>query len=334
MKDNHINDMDEEIKKLSSSKENFKRHKKTKMIILLFAIILISVYIFIILYSPSINNEGFEDKSESPNQKIEYNESNDSNVIESKEKKVENEIKEEVNLEGQVPIALHDWATEPFNPKEFWSRDGIYNELYTSIEKDAYSFITAVSWMPSSSGDGINEYTPKTNDLNKEFLDDGFANPDFSYTLSEDYYKSFIVGIERILNPIFGGWKADGEMSNFDDMLDSDWWNSQENKDKTLNWNNELLNRNLPELYDGIFWGEINKDKGFDLIVKEIGQDDLNQPILKVNVPIKLSSFDKAGGIVSLEGNLMFTMLSNKDSTNTNNRVVFKDIDIFIQNNK
>lgn len=332
MKNNKDN-MDEEIKRLTvdNSKDRIKKGISVKGIILLSVLVLISIPVFIFLYSWSISNEEFVDKSKSPNQSIanNLNKENKDNIAD-RDKEEEPIEKEKVDLEGKYPIEIYDWSSKPFNSKGFWSKDGIYDEIYDSIRKDASRFITAVSWMPASKGDGVNEYTPKTNDVNKKLLDDGFPNPDFSYTLSEDYYKAFIVGAERILNPTFGEWNSDKEINRFNDMMENSWWKSLDDKDEVLNWSKKVANNeDLPNLYDGVFWGEINKDR--DLNVKEVGQDSLNQPILKVTIPVKFSAFDEYGEIISLEGNLKFTMLSNEDDSATN-RVVLKDIDISIGN--
>lgn len=319
MSNNDIDKMLGDLAKNDNQKK-YARKKRIKFFLKIFLIILLlSTIAGMTFYLSSKKMESeFEDRTGLPDW-----------LTSRKDVEKENEEKEEVNLEGKYPIEIYEWAKNPFDPKEFWAQEGIYDEIYKTIQKDAYAIITAAAWMPASKGDGVNDYIPKTNDVNEKLLDDGFPNPNFSYTLNEDYYKTFMVTIERILNPEFGDWDKDGQ---FSDIIDKKWLDKNKNKSLTLEWSEKLESEhNLPELYDNRFFGKINKKKQIE--IRDSGHDSQRQPILDVDVPVEFFAFDTKGETVILEGNLKFKLLSNEDSSNVNNRVIVKDVEITTKSN-
>ena len=320
---------------IDSNKDS--KEKSTKKIVMFtiaglfaFGVVLVSAALML------NNNPEFVDKSETPSwvEKEGINEEDGENDYDY--------------WEFEHPVELKDWATRPFERDEFWSIEGIEDEVL-EISREMQSFYSTVSWMKSGLPHPYEDEElagPFTNDISKRYLKDGSENPDFSYALSEDYQKAYVTYTERLLNPIFGGWvqaqsserniKNDSIYNQLKDMFSSEWWNNniKEGEDYSnlpivAEWNNgdwdkyNLAERNSNKY--GAFYGEVKETEDRYLTTKAIGLDEENQAIIEVSSPVEYSAFGADGELVKITGTLELTLRSDIEKLNVENRVIIDE---------
>jgi len=98
--------------------------------------------------------------------------------------------------ENPYPIVLKDWQTEEHNSSNSSEADEYFINSMNDNSSNIGSISTSI--LPS-------ENAGYTSDLNKQTIN-GAYNPLFSYWTSEIFNKEVGNYLERLLNPIYGGW--------------------------------------------------------------------------------------------------------------------------------
>lgn len=321
-----------------------KKKKSTKKVIvltisglLLFAGILSAGAIF--MNKP----QSFEDKTKIPDW-----------VEKKDEEEYEDDLIDEWDFE--VPVELKDWASNPYISEAFWDNKKIEGVLLEEA-REKRGLYSATSWMKSglpSPYDDEEIAGPYTNDISKRYAEDGVSdNPEFSYALAEDYQKAYILYTERLLNPTFGGWssmqysdvdiKRNIKFNQLKDMFSNQWWKENiENPDNYKNlpilveWEKGDWDKySLPEketTNQGIFYGEVVEDEDRYISIENIGIDEENQAILKVNSPVKYYAKDINDDLIEITGTLELTLQSNSENLNVENRVIITEAKLMLDN--
>lgn len=269
-----------------------------------------------------------------------------------------------VIADGEGPTELKDlwdfeytaevpeWTKAPFSQESFLADEAKMEEMYdwaNSIE--AIEFATA--WLPSKNiiPDG-EEKSLYTNQLSEEKLENGMPNMYFSYTLKEDYLRTFAIGINRLLNPVFGNWvfnqhsiegkpSKDGpSFTQLKDMFSESWWtaNVSENTDYSklpvvADWEGDsfgglqFADRNSDVL--GTFYGIITETEENPVVVEELTSGHRGAPVFKITVPV---SFYAKGenDTIKKTGTLTLTLEPNKYEYSEMYRVVISDANLVL----
>ena len=325
---------------------NDKKGKSNKKVIVLSLIGLLAFgSIFAVGALTSKNPQDFEDKSKTPG----WTEQEGVENIEGEEDSV-------VTWDFKTPIKLKEWASTPYIVDEFWNNDKIEDVLLAEA-REKRGFNSAVSWMNSgipSPYDDDEIAGPYTNDISKRYLEDGITeNPEFSYALAEDYQKAYVTYMERLINPSFGGWssmqyseidiKNDPRFHEMRDMFTSEWWikNVEENSNFTKlpilvewekgDWDKYGI-KEKTVINQGVFYGEISEDEERYITVEDLGIDEENQSIIKVNSPVKYYALSEKGKPTEITGTLELTLQSNQENLNIENRVIISEAKLLLDN--
>lgn len=311
---------------------NEKKGKSLKVVV--FSVIGLVLFLGVLGFGAFMmnNNDDFEDKSESPDWV-------------GKEK--DDEEVEEIDEVIGYPIELYSWAKEPYT-ESFWDKEGVEDEVYESLLKDASSFSRVISWMPTAkeSQYDIEGLAPtSTNNVEERYImEDGdeVDNPLFSYALKEDYEKAFMIYTEMFLNPIFGDWgehlsgtspsESTITYNHFKHLFTEKWWiENIENKNVSslpimTEWNDSNWKYDFKEDEPyKLFFGRIIETDERLITADELGSDEEGQPIIKATLPVEYYAFDENGEVFSIDGELSLTLQSNVDDFGSSNRVIMSE---------
>lgn len=350
-----LNENLDEMMKSASEKVDYndnnnkgnKKGKSTKKVII-FTVIGLLLFGAVLATGAFMMNENdeFVDKSEDPDW---VDKDNVATEVDD-----DDEFLDEWNFER--PIEVSDWAMNPFVQSEFWEEEGIEDKILEKSREELQGFYSSVSWISSGIPSGYDDpgiAGPYTNNIEERFLEDESENPEFSYALSEDYQKAYVVYTERLLNPSFGGWAVvqssdlvsvkDNRIYNqLRDMFSNEWWdnNVKESEDYTglpiiTEWTNgdwdkyDLAEREANRY--GVFYGVIDDNEDRYVTSENIGSDEENQPIMQVSSPVKYYAFGKDKKLVEISGTLELTLQSNSDTLNVENRVIISDAKLTLE---
>lgn len=351
---NSNNNLDEMMKnatqKVEYEGEDNNSEKKPSKKVVIFSIVGTLLFIGILAVGAIMiqKPQDFEDKTKTPGWVDEQK-----GLKESKNKGYDYDFSD-----VEQPIKLREWAQNPYNKNSFWNKDGIEEELLKISKEEYKNFYFSIFWMPSGIDHGHKDETlagPYTNDVSKQF-ENGKPNPNFSYTLAEDYEKAYVIYTERLLNPMFGNWsstqsygdykvptKENGKFNELRDMFSSKWWNENidEYKDYSNlpvlvewekdNWSQYNLAKRDVDIY-GVFYGQVNETENNLITVEILGVDELfEQPIIKVKTPVKYSAFKENGSLAEIEGTLELTLQANENSLDSNNRIIISNARLHVQ---
>lgn len=318
--------------------DNKKKSKSTKKVV-------ISTVIGLLLFGAALtvgafmmgDNDIFEDKTKNPDWVGKEDDGVDKPIPEGE-------------WDFDHPVELDEWAQEPFDSIAFWESEDNLNAVLDKSQR-FQGLSDTIMWVSSGLPHGYADPEgvlddPYTNDLTKEFLEDGSENPQYSYALREDYQKAYVTYTERLLNPIFGEWifaqranmplKDNKTYNALSSMFTNSWWsdNVKEGEDYTglpilVDWEGndwdgiEFAERETGRY--GTFFGRIVEDDENRVTSEIIGYDVNLQTIVKVNSPVEYYAFGKDEKVIHKKGTLEITLMSNSDSIDIRNRVVISD---------
>lgn len=344
---NENKDLDELMKiateKIEEKDEEQEVEKKSpKKIILWTSISMVAFIGLLSVGGMMLGDQEFENKSKTPEWVA--------------EEKGEDEINHNV-FEFARPVEIYPWAQEPYNIDTFWANEKNEKDILALSLTDYRNFYSNVAWIKSGiAPEDKNENLagPFTNDTMKQYNDNGSINKDFSYALSEDYQKAYALSMERLLNPVFGGWAVAQSSEKFgrdiagstefrplEDLFDKTWWENNITKTnrfdnlplmaewKSGSWEKYNINKDVPST-NGVFYGKLAESEGHIINVQNLGSDSMGQPILKVSSPVKFYAFNEKGGIVTVDGTLDLTFKSNELDIDVKKRVVISDAKLTI----
>lgn len=221
----------------------------------------------------------------------------------------------EWNNEHQRPMT--EWDKNPENaPPGMLSRMSIEDQMRQNPR-----IRSAASQYPSRAEGYMNN-------PDQVYLEDGSLNPMYSFVLSEDIEFFFGHTIQRLINPLYGGWSdltlgIDNKNSAmaqryFWDIFSSDWFeeNIQENDITALpilaNWDNEPY-----EEYGREWYGEM---EDVQIIFRE------DSDVFDATIDVKYSRYAMNGSVEEKKGVLEITASPNYESPeDINNRYVITD---------
>lgn len=288
--------------------------------------------------SQAIKSQDFEDKTETPDWVAE-----ESEII-----SVTDEDIGEWSFE--YPAKVPDWTKQPYSLELLADQE--FLEQAFEFTEDFQEFQTYVAGMPSSvSGDWEDAPKAYTNDASLEYLEDGTLNPQYSYTLQEDYLQAYSVYLQRLINPIFGDWylaqggngtpmKTNAYFNGLVDMFSNDWWESNIEYDVDYsaipvmadwegdNFGGLELAEVVPGRY-GVFYGVVDEER--QVTADSLGMDERGAEIIKISTPIIYSAFGQNDELIELKGMLNLTLESNEDIFNIHNRVVISHAELIME---
>ena len=167
--------------------------------------------------------------------------------------------------ENPIPFSHDKWQENPYNTQVV-GKDKNTQQPSEDLRKNILASVEQGSIGGGLYSDSLNlpsESAGFTSDFSKVKLDDGTLNPMFSYWTAERFQVEVGSMVERLLNPIYGGWenyqypeyKANSE---FDTSLISDLF--------TSNWSDSNTGKPYHD-YVPVFadWGSDNYGGAYDL---------------------------------------------------------------------
>lgn len=132
----------------------------------------------------------------------------------------------------KVPIKLEEWQKKSYLDQVNSDNKADKDALQAGLEKYAENDTEQSN---AFNGSFVSEKAGYTSDPEKAELD-GVINPKYSYLTSETVKNTYSVYINRLTNPMFGGWfgaqYASNKPKTFDplammnDMFTEGWWNA------------------------------------------------------------------------------------------------------------
>lgn len=331
--------VNEEIKTDNDNKKN----KKTKKVIISTSVGL-GLFMSALIVGPLLlkNQEDFEDKTETP-----------SWVSKENEKKSEEKSKKEWDFD--YPIEVHEWSKQPYDRATFWTEKNT-DEIMKQGE-NIKGLNESLLSIPSSKEHGYDDPNGQlvgayTNDPTKEYNEDGSENKMFSYAVKEDYVKSFVVNVERILNPVFGEWvfsqragrdlKSEQTYEELEDMFTPEWWsaNIKEGQDYSklplvVDWNgDDWGGLKFAERVDGrygTFYGEIVATEENPVTGSIKGYDERGARIVELKIPVQYKAFGEDDYLIK-KGTLTVEMRSNILDIDSRSRVILSNASLNMGN--
>lgn len=220
------------------------------------------------------------------------------------------------------------WNTEHNRPMTEWDKNpesappGLLSRMSIEDQMRQNPRIRSAASQYPSRAEGY------MNNPDQVYLEDGSLNPMYSFVLSEDIEFFFGHTVQRLLNPLYGGWTSltlgiDNKNINiaqrhFGDMFSSDWFeeNLKENDISALpvfaNWENESY-----EEFGREWYGEMDD-------VQIIFREDSD--VFDATIDVKYSRYSQNGSVEEKRGVLKLTATPNYESPeDTNNRYVITD---------
>lgn len=250
----------------------------------------------------------------------------------------------------EYPAKVPGWTKQPYSVELLADQE--FLEQAFEFTEDFKDFQIYIAGMPSSvAGDWEDAPKAYTNDASLEYLEDGTLNPQYSYTLQEDYLQAYSVSLQRLINPIFGNWylaqggngtpmKTNAYFNGLVDMFSNEWWESNIEYDVDYsaipvmadwegdNFGGLELAEVVPGRY-GVFYGVVDEER--QVTADSLGVDERGAEIIKINTPIIYSAFGKNDEIIELKGMLNLTLESNEDIFNMYNRVVISHAELIME---
>lgn len=251
----------------------------------------------------------------------------------------------------EYPVNVPEWTKQPFSIENVINNEDVLAEVHEFAESIS-AVESSTAWMPSGvEGNWEGAAPAYTNNIDEQFINDNIPNPDYSYTLREDYLSAYSVYIQRLINPTFGEWifaqryipaspmKDNNTYRVLSDMFSDEWWNNNIETDTDYS--------SLPLLADwdgdnfgglefaqensryGTFFGVVNETEDEYVTVESLGQDDRESEILKIDTPVKFVAFGTEG-LIEKHGTISMTLASN-DEPVAPNRVVITNAELILQ---
>lgn len=240
---------------------------------------------------------------------------------------------------ANYPVELPRWTRSlPYGVDEFYSNDNLatIKEMEAWSEGTTFGFFIQ-SFISKSDSDENGNYF--TNDISKVTID-GEPNLMYSYTLREDYLRTFAIASQRFLNPTFGGWnRLQDNQFNLEEeyaYVEKSFENifvpgtQPEMKDMPLfaDWDGSGYDgaKLSPTVEDNLaFWyGVIDEDFDSGRVGEyELTGKDLDLTV-KVTLPVKYYAFGEGGTTLTRTGVLTFEMTPNPNDNDENHRVLVK----------
>lgn len=338
-KTNDDNNLNEMLKAASENADNFSENKsKNKSKKKAIWITLGSMTAFgVLLFAGALmlRPQEFEDKTESPTW-----------VSEQKDREEQAEKISMWNFE--YPVDVPEWTKQPFSLESIVEDEKTLAKAHEFAES-IQAIQSSLSWMPS--GELLNDEEGYTNDIAEEFIGDNIPNPDYSYTLREDYLTAYSTYIQRLINPTFGDWifaqryipaqpmKDNNTYRVLSDMFSDEWWdnNIEENYDYSAlpllaDWEGDNfggLEFAQENSRYGTFFGVVNETEDDYVTIESLGVDERESEILKIDTPVKFVAFGTQGPIEK-HGTVSITLASNNEPI-SQNRVVITHSELILK---
>lgn len=332
------------------------QNKNYKKIIITTLLIITILGIAIYLYTINIDKpqEDIKDLTKQPEWVNNDKDKNEQEIIEQKDA-----------WDFEYPVEVPIWSKQPYNVEDILLDENIYSELIT-FANQFRNVEMNTTWMPSNidndnidiQGENKDKPAVYTKDISQQLLENGVSNPHFKYALKEDYLSAYSVNIQRLLNPVFGNWifaqrytpnqplKNDQTFETLIDMFSQKWWtdNITPYEDYSAipvisDWNGDdfaWLNQGTLKFAErqpgryGTFFGVINETNEEIVMVKNLGRDDQDCPILEINTPVKYVAFGIDDKPIEIYGNLVLTLSSNENYIDIYNRIIIQDAKLIL----
>lgn len=326
--------------KADNGEQNKKRTKK----IIISTSVGLGLFMSALIIGPLLlkNQEDFEDKTETPGW-----------VLKEDEKKTEENNKKEWDF--NYPIEVHEWSKQPYDRAAFWTDNNTKKIMKQgeSIKGLNESLLS----IPSGQDHGYDDPNGQlvgayTNDPMKEHKEDGSKNKMFSYAVKEDYVKSFVVNVERILNPVFGEWvfaqradrnlKAEQTYEVLQDVFTNEWWSANIKEDQdysklplVVDWNgDDWGGLSFAERVNGrygTFYGEIVATDENPVTGSIKGYDEKGAHIVELKVPVQYKAFGEDDYLIK-KGTLTIELSSNVRDIDSRSRVILSNASLVLNN--
>lgn len=220
----------------------------------------------------------------------------------------------------------HSWNYEEVDPNDFsWNN----SDARYYIEQTQRELVQDISFAFPSRAAGF------TNNPEHYTLEGGSYNPMYSYVLAEDVEYFFGHHLQRLLNPLYGGWwhaqlgndfeSRTVNAGEFVDMFTESYWEDNivegdvSNLPIYADWDGD--NFGGRELTDGPRWfGEI-----------ESMENSVNEDTITSVIEVEYTSFNANGGRENSNGTLELTIVPNPDEgASVNNRLVISEASLTI----
>lgn len=225
----------------------------------------------------------------------------------------------------ETPVKTKEWAQSEYSPE--------------ALTKDKGAILTTA--MDSSSPGGMDatllpsEAAGFTSDVDKEYLDDGTINPDFSYWTAEVYQTEVASHVERLLNPTYGGWSksqypaypgnSSFELSAVSDMFTTRYLNANSENPFSdyipvyADWNGDNYGGENQLLESGPRWyGTL------DTVSSDFAYDDATQQYtVQYSADVTFTAWTADESKLEKKGKLELTFVANVNGANaSSNRVL------------
>lgn len=212
----------------------------------------------------------------------------------------------------EYPADVPSWTKQVYNQSSFFEDEEQVLEMRKWVSS-IQSLSFATSWIPS--GETGEELGPEyTNDLSLEYDEEDELNNYFSYVLQENYIDAYGLGIQRLLNPVFGGWVYaqmhtdsipqvdNAQFEVLREMFSDEWWGgnikSNENYSNLpimADWEGNKFYIESKENTTGVYYGEVVNTEENGVQVEDLGEGYRGHSILKVTTPVEFHAFTKDG---------------------------------------
>lgn len=175
-----------------------------------------------------------------------------------------------------------------------------------------------------------------TNNPDREVDDDGMPNPWYSYVLAEDVQWFFGNNLQRIINPVYGGWFYDHEnpqdmdTSVFRELFTEGWWeeNIEDGDASNLpifaDWNNDSYGGQEVGTYG--WFGEV-VDSNVEVVPDEEGYSVIN-----ATLDLEYSALSSGGDTITREAQLDIQVIPNQEDTDDiNNRFLISNAQLTVE---
>ncbi len=218
--------------------------------------------------------------------------------------------------EKDYPIALDDWETKGYNPEQDAGAQS------AALGKYQYGSLWSQAGVlpPESAG--------FTSDLSKKIDSDGMISPLFSFWTQERYTSEAGLIIERLVNPLVGGWTgAQFSTSLFNptalnDMFTDEWVQSSgvdsANYPIYVDWSDQ--NYGMEFGSDSLRW--VGSVETIDSIWHY--DSELQQYTVYLTVGVSYTGLAADGSKIVRNGQLILTLVANPDQSlnSTDHRVL------------
>lgn len=199
---------------------------------------------------------------------------------------------------------VDDWQAVTYNPETGGTHENPVVEFSPEeIRENFIDYAQGTSFV-NMSGSLPGEKDGFTSDRTQQLTSDGNINPYYVPVTSDDLNETFGNYINRLLNPVFGGWDSFQNMDNrdvsgryypadmlFGDMFTSEWWNNNitESNYSALpilvnRWGENYGGHDLDYRANGVFFGNITDVSLADVFERNVDGTILMSYKIRVNV--------------------------------------------------